>query len=84
MTFANRALALLAQASEGGTVSRSEAEALARDWLEAVGANIALQVLTGGVFEARGIVELCNRIVWMLGCPDRNATNTRADHETST
>ena len=63
MTLRGRAEALLVEAVQTGCVDRVVAEGLARDWLAAVGAHAALQVLTGGRFEARAVVEVCEKIL---------------------
>ena len=49
--------------AQGGEVPRADAEALARDWLAAVGAGIALRVLTGDAYEAARFVELCSHVL---------------------
>jgi hypothetical protein len=51
-TLRERAESILRRAAGGEALPRDEVEALAREWLAAVGAKAALDVLTGGDVKA--------------------------------
>ncbi len=64
----------LLDGAERGVVQREDAEALAREWLELTGGDLAIEVIEGDDEHAAArLVELCSHVLRVVSSEERSA-----------